>query len=204
MRNKILIIVTTVVTTFITLNNQNIMAQKIQNEQHAPDFTITDVNGKMVDLSEYKGKKVILCFYRNVGCPICNLRFHQLEEMAPRLKVNNTIVISVYESSAENMKKYLDGKSTYSVMVPNPDLSLYNKYGIELSINKMMKGMFNGAMSKMTEGKKLFKQKIKQDGNSTRIGAEFLIDTNGNIVKAYYGKYVGDFLSDEQIDSFIK
>lgn len=51
---------------------------KFQASQSAPDFTVTAINGSTVQLSAFKGKKVFLTFYRNVGCPVCNLRFHEL------------------------------------------------------------------------------------------------------------------------------
>jgi peroxiredoxin len=37
----------------------------------APDFTATDINGKTVKLSDYKGKIVVLESY-NSDCPFCN------------------------------------------------------------------------------------------------------------------------------------
>jgi len=37
----------------------------------APDFSATDINGKTVKLSDYKGKIVVLESY-NSGCPFCN------------------------------------------------------------------------------------------------------------------------------------
>jgi hypothetical protein len=66
-----------------------------------------------------------------------------------------------------------------------------------------MKGMFHGAMGKMKEGKKLFKKKIKQDGTANRISADFLIDENGNVASAYYGKYIGDHLPIDSIKQFL-
>jgi len=41
----------------------------------APDFTATDINGKTVKLSDYKGKLVILESY-NQDCPYCHNHFH--------------------------------------------------------------------------------------------------------------------------------
>ncbi|MBC7126246.1 MAG: redoxin domain-containing protein, partial [Bacteroidales bacterium] len=35
---------------------------KLQEGQFAPNFTATDINGKEVKLSDYKGKKIILSF----------------------------------------------------------------------------------------------------------------------------------------------
>jgi len=37
----------------------------------APDFTATDINGKTVKLSDYKGKVVVIESY-NSDCPFCN------------------------------------------------------------------------------------------------------------------------------------
>jgi peroxiredoxin len=42
--------------------------------QPAPDFTATDINGKTVKLSDYKGKIVVLESY-NIECPFCANHF---------------------------------------------------------------------------------------------------------------------------------
>lgn len=177
---------------------------KIKENQTAPGFTLHDVNGNAITLSDYKGKKVFLSFFRNVGCPICNFRFHELQEKSDYFKSKNLILLAVYESSAENMKKYLDGENPYMVMIPNQDESLYKHYAVEKSLGKVMKGMVHGAMNKMKKGKKLFKNNIKQDGNTTRIGADFLIDEKGVVKRAFYGDYVGDHLPVTEILKFIQ
>jgi len=177
---------------------------KISDQQTAPNFTINDINGTQVDLAAYKGKKVMLTFYRNVGCPVCNLRFHELEEQSEFFKAKGLAVLAVYESTAANMKKYLETERPYAIMIPNPEQNLYALYNVDKSMGKVMKGMFHGAMGKMSKGKKLFKTKIKQDGNASRISADFLIDENGNIKTAYYGKFVGDHLPMADIKQFLK
>ncbi len=194
---------------FITILSTQSFAQskkdkmKLAPPQSAPDFTVKDVNGKGVKLADYKGKKVMLTFYRNVGCPVCNLRFHQLQEQADYFKSKDLILLAVYESTANKMKQYVEGENFYATMLPNPDLSLYRLYNIEQSSGKLMKGMLHGAMTKMGKGKKLFKRKIKQDGNANRISADFLIDEKGNIKTAYYGKFIGDHLPITDIKQFL-
>lgn len=177
--------------------------KKIKPPQAAPTFTIEDVNRMAVNFGAYKGKKVMLTFYRNIGCPVCNLRFHELQKQTEYFKSKGLIVLAVYESTADNMKQYLEGESPYAIMIPNPDQSLYRLYKVDKSMSKVMKGMFHGAMGKMKQGKKLFKTKIKQDGNSNRISADFLIDENGNIATAYYGKFIGDHLPIANIKQFL-
>ena len=181
-----------------------IKKDKVQNSQKAPDFAIKDVNGKDIVLSNYKGKRILLTFYRNVGCPVCNFRFHELEDETGYFKSKNIVVIGVYESTSQNMKQFLEGENPYSIMIPNPDESLYNLYNVDISTGKIIKGVFKGAMGKAKKGKKLFKTKIKQDGNSNRIGADFIIDENGKILMAYYGKFLGDRIPIEKVKEILK
>lgn len=183
----------------ITLHAQQNKKMKINVNDTAPDFISKDVNGNTVNLSAFKGKKVLLTFYRNVGCPVCNLRFHELSQHDSFFKANNVILIAVYESNSENMLTYLADEEVYPHMIPDSSLQLYTLYDLERSTGKVLKSMFKGAMGKMKKGKKLFKTEIKQDGNANRIGAEFLIDENGIVSIAHYGSYIGDDLPIEQI-----
>jgi peroxiredoxin Q/BCP len=183
-----------------TIKNQKM---EIKPGIAAPAFTIMDLNGKQVNLSDFKGKKILLTFYRNVGCPICNLRFHEIQEQSEYFKSKNLIVLAVYESSAENMKKYLAGENPYAVMLPNPEQNLYHLYDIERSKLKAFNSVFHGAISKAKKGTELFKTKMKQDGNGSTIGADFLIDENGIVNTAYYGKFIGDHLPVASIKSFL-
>jgi thioredoxin-dependent peroxiredoxin len=196
---KFIILMATVITTtdFKSVAQTN-EARKVSSKELAPDFLFKDVYGNAFSLSDFRGKKVLLTFYRNVGCPVCNLRFHELQEQSSYFKKNNIVLISVYESSSESLKQYLT-EEVYSAMVPDPTEKLYNLYKIDRSFSKMMNGLFHGAFGKMNKGKKLFKDKVKQDGNTNRIGADFLIDENGRILISHYHKYLGDDLSIAEI-----
>lgn len=194
-------------TTFTTLSPTSSTTEKTEQQKlivnsPAPTFAIQDVYGNIQKLGDYTGKKILLSFHRNVGCPICNLRFHELEREAEFFKTKGLILISVYESSPDNLRKYLDGIKTHSIMIPDPSQSLYKLYRVERSTGKMLKGFFNGAMKKAKEGSILQDKSIKQDGNLNRIGAEFLINEKGVIVSAYYGSYLGDHMPLSEIKKF--
>jgi peroxiredoxin len=49
-------------------------AAKPEIGKPAPDFTATDINGKTIKLSDYKGKVVVLESF-NLGCPFCKGHF---------------------------------------------------------------------------------------------------------------------------------
>lgn len=178
--------------------------KKIQQYQIAPDFTAVTIDGNPFKLSDLRGKKVLLNFHRNVGCPVCNLRYHSLQQHASYFKTHHLEVIDVYESTPELMRSYLDGVQPYSRMIPNPEQELYQLYKVERSVLKVIKGIFNGAIGKMRSGKALSEKTIKQDGNMDRVGAEFLIDENGKVALAHYASFLGDHISLDRIRDFIE
>jgi peroxiredoxin len=49
-------------------------ALAVETGKPAPDFTATDINGKTVKLSDYKGKIVVIESY-NSDCPFCNNQY---------------------------------------------------------------------------------------------------------------------------------
>ena len=172
--------------------------------ESAPSFIITDVNGDTVNLTDYKGKKVLLTFYRSVGCPVCNLYFHELQEYADSFKLQNVIVMSVYESPASAIRQYVEGEDFYAVMIPDSTEKLYHLFGVQRSWWKMFKGRFQGVNKKIKKGRKLFSKKPKYDAHANRISADFLIDEHGKFVFAYYGKYFGDHISVEKVKEYLR
>jgi peroxiredoxin len=61
---------------FITLTTMALAASALAAEidKPAPDFSATDINGKTVKLTDYKGKIVVLESY-NSDCPFCNNQY---------------------------------------------------------------------------------------------------------------------------------
>lgn len=180
----------------------------LEKYQQAPDFQVKDIFGKDVILSGFRGRKILLTFFRSVGCPVCNLRFHDLEQEFAFFKANNLAFIAVYASTPENMLKYItsryaDPAAFYPLMIPNLERTLYKMYDIESSTAKLIQSLlFHGGFSAAGRGKKLFKDKIADDAPLNLINSDFLIDEQGRITAAYYGKVSGDFISVADIKKF--
>lgn len=179
-------------------------ARKLQDADTAPAFTIQDVYGNTVDLASLKGKKLVLTFFRSVGCPVCNLYFHELQTLADSFKAYNTQLIAVYESPARAISKYLEDESFYSVMIPDSTEQLYRLYGVQRSWWKAFKSNFTGVYRKRKEGLKLYKQDIENDAHLNRISADFLINEQGKILIAYYGRYIGDHIPADTLLHYIR
>jgi thioredoxin-dependent peroxiredoxin len=176
---------------------------KLQEGQIAPDFTATDIYGKEVKLSEFKGKKVILSFYRNVNCPFCNRRVHQIMGTNYKLKNAGVQLVFMFESSNEKITSsvFHQGISPWPI-VGDPDKKVYKQYGVEQSTLKMMKTMFVSSVGQAKKDTKELNLPEDKDASMNLIPADFFIDENFKIVRAHYGKHLDDHVEIEELKAF--
>jgi peroxiredoxin len=171
----------------------------------APDFTVRDTDGAALTLSGFKGKRVLLTFFRTAGCPVCN--FHYLQLVQARERLQGLVFLAVYESAPDNLKRYADSIEgpPFARFIPDPGRALYTQYAVERSMAKMLSGvLFHGGFAKFNAGKAAFRTKVKDDGSLAGIGADFLIDEDRVVRTANRGAFSGDHLTIEEIEAFAR
>ncbi len=151
----------------------------------APDFTLTNVEGKQVKLSDFRGKKIMLSLFRDTSCPICNLRVNELIKNQELFKNGKVHVISIFPSSVERIKKYTGKQEPDFELLANPDKEVYKAYEVVKSPGKLIRGALR--ISRMFKAYKAFFS-LRSIFTPAIIPAEFLIDEEGKIIKAHYGK----------------
>jgi len=71
----------------------------------APDFTLNDLDGNEVSLSDFRGKVVFLNFWA-IGCPPCRFEMPEMEELYQEYKNKDVVIIGVdlgeYRSSVKS------------------------------------------------------------------------------------------------------
>ena len=169
----------------------------------APDFTHVDMEGRKLRLSDYKGKKVLLSFFRFATCPFCTVRFARLSQEARQYSDMGIQIIAVFESSPEYIQEYLGNRSLPFPVIADPDGVLYASYGVKKSLFGMMLGMFRMPSLIRLMFDRNYKM-AKPDSSIIRIPADFLIGTNQQIEDAYYGRDIGDHIPFHRIDRFAK
>ncbi|XKT74742.1 MAG: peroxiredoxin-like family protein [Patescibacteria group bacterium UBA2163] len=175
---------------------------QLQNGDVAPSFEVEDVKGKTISLKEYKGKKLLVSFYRYAACPLCNLRIHDLITNHSDLKKNGLHMVAFFQSQKESILEYVGKQKPPFPIVPDPERKIYSLYGVESSLGKALKAVFK--MNKFKEANKLGFKGGKKEGDKKLVPADFLIDEKGVVHTAYYGKDISDHLPLEQIEEFLK
>jgi len=188
------------VTYVFLLVQQLAWCQKLKTGDKAPDFTGTAATGEMISLSQYKGQKVLLAFFRYASCPVCNFRTHELLENFDSISAKDIKIIAVYESDNKTINEYMADTHLPYPVIGDPELTLYKKYSLEKSLWKTMGALFHKeTKAARANGKKLFRRKFNRDGNLSRLPADFIIDEYGIVKVAHYATGIGDHLPVSEI-----
>jgi len=167
------------------------------------DFTVKDLHGEEFSLSDYRGKAVILSFFRNTSCPFCLKRVFDLSVYQQRWRKKGVEVITVFTSPQKQIINYHKTKFTRFRVIPDPSLNIYKQYGIEKSFAGFIKGLVL-RLPTILQG---FKSGAKIDKNNPHgliLPADFLIDPNGQIVEAWYGRNAADNIPIDDIEYFVR
>ncbi len=159
------------------------------------------LDGGMFSLDSLHGKRFMLSFFRFASCPFCNLRVHELVKRFEEFGAGFTIV-AVFDSSLENLRKHAEKHHAPFAILADEKNVFYRAYGIEHSVAGMFKGMFSRMPALL---RAMFVQGYVPwviKGSMTTMPADFLVDENGIIQTAYYGKDEGDHLPFERVKAF--
>lgn len=158
-------------------------------QKNAIDFTLKNHLGENVTLSNYKGKKIWLAFYRYASCPLCNLHIHNIIKNYHLVEKTGVVFLPIFQSSAKEISKYVGKGDVPFNILCDPDEKIYELY----QVNHTYKGFFS-----LTVYKKILKALLKGfmpgffNGEVGRIPSELVIDENFNISFRYDGHDIGD------------
>jgi peroxiredoxin len=93
----------------------------------APDFTFTDIAGKLHTLDEYRGKNIILVFWAT-WCPACVTEIPHLLELRQNTPADELAIIAISNETSATLKEFAARKKlNYTVTsVQHPLPAPYN------------------------------------------------------------------------------
>lgn len=102
----------------------------VKEKASAPDFTLNDIYGKKITLSQFRGKVVILNFW-SIFCGPCLAEMPSLNRIYLEFKDKGLVVIAVAEDPAEKpVRSYIEEKRIAFPVLMDKKKKVYSKYSL--------------------------------------------------------------------------
>ena len=102
----------------------------LKEGQKAPDFELLDQEGKKVNLSDFKGKKLILYFYPRDDTPGCTIEACSFRDNLSKLKKSNVGVLGISNDDQASHEKFSKKFSLNFKLLCDTDKKVSKSYGV--------------------------------------------------------------------------
>ena len=96
----------------------------------APDFILPDQDGRMVSLSEFRGRSVVLYFYPKDNTPGCTRQACAFGQNYDEFARRGVTVIGVSKDGVESHRKFADKYALPFILLSDPELKAIQAYGV--------------------------------------------------------------------------
>lgn len=178
---------------------------RIETNLVAPYFKMVDIFGRIIDLDDYKDKKLLIAFFRHAGCPFCNVRVHALQKIHPELKAKGMEMIFFFESKERVMKMSTFHQEISPIpLISDPEKKVYAAYGIEQSVYKSSMSHISTFVQTVYKAStaKLPIHLMKDGESFSTMPAEFLVGKNLIIKDLHYSERLNDRMNIEKVKAF--
>lgn len=178
---------------------------RLSTPSKAPKVLLKDSDGNVIHVGQ--GRRTLLVFFRDAACPFCNLHLYQLTQRFRGLEALGLDVVAVFASTPAEVRRFVLARPRPFPVAAEPTAKAYEVYGIRKSFWRKLLAVFTrfGTLVRGLEKLGLAGSLKGMAGVNTNnlMPADFLIDEQGNIVEAYYGKDAGDHIPFERIELFL-
>ncbi len=151
----------------------------LETGMKAPEFTLPDKDGKMVSLSDFAGKKVVLYFYPKDNTPGCTRQACAFGGAYEQFKKENTVVIGVSKDSAASHQRFTEKYALPFILLSDPELTAIQAYGVwqeKKNYGKVSMGVVRTTFV------------IDEHGMIEKVMPKVKPDTNAEEILAYLGQ----------------
>ncbi len=86
----------------------------LETGQKAPDFSLPDENGKIISLSDFKGKKLVLYFYPKDSTPGCTTEARDFTALKSEFTAAGAVILGASKDSQKRHQNFI-GKQNLSI-----------------------------------------------------------------------------------------
>ena len=139
----------------------------------APNFTLTDKDGKEVSLSDFLGKKIVLYFYPKDNTPGCTRQACAFAGLYREFENKGVQVIGISKDSVASHQKFAEKYNLPFVLLSDPERKAIEAYGVwqeKKMCGKVSMGVVRTTFIIDEEGKiSKVMDKVKPDTNAMEI-----------------------------------
>jgi peroxiredoxin len=171
----------------------------------APKVLLRDINGDVIQVGE--GRRTLLAFFRDAACPFCNMQVYRLTQHYASLHALGLDVVAVFASTPEEVRRFVLARPRPFPVAAEPDATAYEIYGIQKSFWRKLRavllhfGSLLGGLRRL--GLAGAVKGMAGINTNNLMPADFLIDEQGYIAEAYYGRDAGDHIPFERVELFL-
>ncbi len=96
----------------------------------APDFTLPDQTGRLVSLSDLRGRKVVLYFYPKDGTAGCARQAEAMNARRAEIKALGAHLLGISRDSVKSHAKFAEALGLSFPILADPALQVINAYGV--------------------------------------------------------------------------
>ena len=139
----------------------------------APAFSLNDKDGKVVSLSDFMGKKVVLYFYPKDNTPGCTRQACAFAAAYEDFKTLDAVVIGVSKDYEASHRKFAEKYGLPFILLSDPELKAIQAYGVwqeKKNYGKVSMGVVRSTF--IIDEKGLIEKvmpKVKPDTNAAEI-----------------------------------
>jgi len=153
--------------------------KKLTEGSKAPDFSLSDQNGKVHALSNYRGKWVLLYFYPKDNTPGCTKQACAIRDVFPTLKRQQLVVLGVSIDSEKSHKKFEEKFSLPFTLLADTEKRVvrqYSVWGLKKFMGREYEGTFRTSFLINPEGviAKIYEM-VKPELHATEVIADLKV-----------------------------
>jgi peroxiredoxin len=147
--------------------------------QQAPDFALSNTQGKLVSLAALLGKgPVVINFYRGSWCPYCNLELKAYQDVLPAIRDLGATLISISPNLLEKSAEFVAENPFSFDILSDEGNSVAREYGLVFTLAEELRPIYEqfGINIPELDG---------DDSYELPIPATYVVDADGLIIHAF-------------------
>jgi len=173
------------------------MTRRLAPGSPAPDFTLDTPHEKNLGFRDSAGGSVAALFFlRYAGCPLCQMKISELRSDADSFARAGCRLFAVLQSDPAVVREALGADMPFTIIC-DPRERIFGLYGVKPG--GILGYIAPSVIIKAVKAAKGGFRHGRKEGRELQVPAVFIVDGDGIIAFAHYGKNIGDLPGNGEI-----